>query len=115
MSTPAKQLSDDSEPLTIHLNAKLVPLNTDQVLQIMDIIKSRNPPQHIANNKQHDEDGIQFEYVLDVNDTFLHSMCKYSHAETIQRIIDHKLIEIVIVLLWIMWIPVLFIFGGGNI
>eukprot|EP01083_Nonionella_stella_P190938 707054_1 len=116
MSTPVKQPSDDSDPtLTIHLNAKLVPLNTYQVLQIMEIIKSRSPTQHISANNNHDEDGIQFEYVLDVNDTFLHSMCKDSHAATIQRIIDHKLIVIVIVLLWIMWIPMLFIFGGDNI
>eukprot|EP01083_Nonionella_stella_P140967 433401_1 len=114
MSTAAKQHVQSDPTLTIHLNAKLVPLNPDQVLQIMEIIKS-SPTQHIAINNKHDEDGIQFEYVLDVNDTFLHSMFRDSHAAKIQRIIDHKLIVIVIVFLWIMWIPVLFIFGYDNI
>eukprot|EP01083_Nonionella_stella_P133028 404476_1 len=62
--------------LTVHLNAKLVPINADQVHKIMQIIKPNptaantiNPSQRMESNME-----VQSEYVLDANDTFFHSM-----------------------------------------
>eukprot|EP01083_Nonionella_stella_P147096 463594_1 len=48
---------------------------------------------------EQNEDRIQSEYVLDVNDTCLHSMFDDTNAERIKQIVDHKLIMILLVIL----------------
>eukprot|EP01083_Nonionella_stella_P152842 490368_1 len=110
--------SDQMFAIKVFLNNELMRLNSDQMLQIMEIIKvhTDNTSQKVTNNTDvTNEDGIQFEYVLDVNDTVLHSIFAESTAQQIKQIVNHKLTLIFIVITGIVVFPVEMIFGFGKL
>eukprot|EP01083_Nonionella_stella_P069260 184530_1 len=104
--------------MTLHLDNALIQLTTDQMLQILEIINRHpdNPSQKIKNNiNLKDEDGIQYEYTFDTNDTFLHSIFGDTSAQTIKQIVDHKLMLILIIILGIIGFTGWVILGEDSI
>eukprot|EP01083_Nonionella_stella_P013215 37255_1 len=103
--------TETGRTLTVHLNDELVQLNADQMLQIMKIITSTNRSLIYKDTDDSNEDRIQSEYVLDVNNTFLHSMFEDTNAKRIKQIVDHKLMLISLQILAIIGVIFRFILG----
>eukprot|EP01083_Nonionella_stella_P019238 53457_1 len=96
-------MDDKTRNLTVYLNDTLVQLNADQRQHIMKIIATEHTSPICIDTDKTKEDRIQTEYILDTNDTFLHQMLGDTKADKIQRVIDHQLVLIALVLLRFSW------------
>eukprot|EP01083_Nonionella_stella_P064636 168688_1 len=98
----AATASADTSRLTLYLDDVLVQLNPDQIQQIKEFIQRTVTYHEIQNDdveNELNEDGPLFEYVFDVNDTFLRSIVGDIKADKIKQIVDHKVIVILIIVL----------------
>eukprot|EP01083_Nonionella_stella_P088379 246288_1 len=111
----AGDMDDKALTLTLHLNDELVALNTNQMLQIMKIITTVNTAHIYRDTDETNEDRIQSEYILDLNDTFLHSMFGDINAKRIKHIVDHKLMLISMVLLAIIMMVLRLLLGEDTV
>eukprot|EP01083_Nonionella_stella_P143737 447324_1 len=102
-----------NQTLMIHLNGELVQLNTHQTEQIISIIQAPVPLQNSTIDVK-DDDAIH-EYILNVNDTFLHSMLGDVKAKAMKQNVDHKLILILLVILFAISYPLAYIWGEDSI
>eukprot|EP01083_Nonionella_stella_P045319 121768_1 len=109
---------DQQDRLTmkVYLNDILIHLNSDQTLHIMDIIKPHPVHTVIKNDvDMQNEDRIQSEYVLDPNDTFLHTMFSNQNTQKIKQIVEHKLTLILGVIFYIFTSVIMWFLFEGSV
>eukprot|EP01083_Nonionella_stella_P088380 246291_1 len=81
----------------------------------MEIITPINTTSICRDDDEANEDRIQSEYVLDVNDTFLHSIFGKINGTKIKQIMDHQLTLIAVVILGVVLVVLWFIFGNNSL
>eukprot|EP01083_Nonionella_stella_P056144 148011_1 len=109
---------DKTLTMKVYLNDQLVydQSNADQMQQIMEIINGASQKvQRHMDAKNEDACALKFEYVFDVNHTFLHSVFGETNGQTMKQIVDHKLVLILLIISGNIWFVLRFLFGLGSI